>query len=124
MAIPLLSQAWPLARQVEDLLKLQAQTEEAFAAIEKRVDALEGGLSIRLRAVEDRLTRLEADQTQVVSEAKSAATGAATMIAGAVISDAVTRVTRVEERLSRLKQKPSPPDAAPLLRGDGATIND
>ncbi len=123
MAIPLLSQAWSVARRVEDLLKLQANTEKTLAIMDERFASLEVTLSMRLRAVEDRLTRLEADQAQVVSEAKSAATGAATMIAGAVISDAVTRVTRVEERLRRLEQKPLPSAADRLLREDGATGN-
>jgi hypothetical protein len=69
--------------------------------------------------VGDCLTRLEAEQIQVISEAKSAATGAATMIARAVISDAVTRVTRVEEGLRRLQQKP-PSVATRAIGGHGS----
>jgi hypothetical protein len=41
----------------------------------------------------------------------------------AVISDAVTRVTRVEERLRRLEQKPLPSNADRLLPEEGATAN-
>jgi hypothetical protein len=37
-----------------------------------------------------------------LSEAKSAASSAATLVAVNMISDAVTRVTRVEERIGRL----------------------
>jgi hypothetical protein len=81
---------------------------EALAAIDER-----------LRFVEDRLTRIEAEQGQVISEAKSAATGAATMIASAVISDAVTRVTRIEEGIRRIEQRPPSSDAARTVRGDG-----
>ena len=44
------------------------------------------------------MIRLEAEQAQVISEAKSAAT----INAGAVVSDVVTRVTRVEEGMRRL----------------------
>ncbi len=69
----------------------------------------------RLRMVEGRLTRLEAEQGQMIAEARSAATGAATMIAGAVIAEAVTRITRIEEGLRRL-DRPMPP----RLVGDAA----
>ncbi len=52
----------------------------------------------RLDAIEDRITRIEAREGQVITEAKAAAAAAATMVASAVISDIVTRVTRVEMR--------------------------
>jgi hypothetical protein len=69
----------------------------------------------RLRAVEDRLIRLETEQGQIVSEAKSAATWAATMMASAVVSDAVTRVTPIEEGISRLSAR----NGMLALPGDG-----
>jgi len=78
-----------------------------FAGSAARFDALEKAVDERLRAVEDRLARREAEQHQVVSEARSAATSAASMITGGMISDAVTRVTRVEEGLRRLEQSPT-----------------
>ena len=52
--------------------------------------------------IEDRLARLEAEQDQVISEAKGAAGAAATMIAVSIVSDVVTRITRIEERTARL----------------------
>jgi hypothetical protein len=104
MALPSISRLWFVGRRIEEIFKLQGQIEETFADVDERFATLEKAIGDRLRAVEDRLTRLEAEQGQVVSEAKSAATGAATMIASAVISDAVTRVTRVEEGLRRLEQ--------------------
>jgi hypothetical protein len=61
--------------------------------------------------VDDRLIRLEAEQAQVISEAKSAAT----INAGAVVSDVVTRVTRVEEGMRRLSGQ----NGSVALYGDG-----
>ena len=94
MALAALGQLFKFARDTQDLYRLHE-------TVKATIMALDG----RLRAVEDRLTRLEAEQGQIVSEAKSAATGAATMIASAVIADAVTRVTRIEEGLSRLSDR-------------------
>jgi hypothetical protein len=54
----------------------------------------------RLKALEDRLAQLESDQKQLLAEARNAATA----VAGAVISDAVTRITRLEDR----GEKPEP----------------
>jgi hypothetical protein len=76
---------WTIARQFEELLKLQAQTRTALETIESR-----------LRGLEDRMTHLEAGQAQLITEAKAAAGIAATGLAGSVISDVVTRLTRVE----------------------------
>ena len=91
MGFPSLWQLLKFARDTQDLYKLHETMKET-------VSALDG----RLRAVENRMIQMEAEQGQVVSEAKSAATGAAAMIASAVVSDAVTRVTRVEEGVRRL----------------------
>jgi TolA-binding protein len=81
---------WTIARQFEELLKLQAQTRTTLEAIESR-----------LRSLEDRMTHLEAGQAQLtgqaqlITEAKAAAGIAATGLAGSVISEMVTRLTRV-----------------------------
>ncbi len=85
------------ARDTQDLYALQGKLKDSLVALDER-----------LRQVEDRLTRLEAQQGHIVVEAKAAATGAATLIASAVISDAVTRVTRVEEGVRRLSSGPIP----------------
>ena len=106
MALAALGQLFKFARDTQDLYRLHE-------TVKATIMALDG----RLRAVENRLIQLEAEQGQVISEAKSAATGAATMIAGAVIADAVTRVTRIEEGLSRLSVRTGmlavPDDATP-----------
>jgi hypothetical protein len=88
---------WTISRTVEDLLASQRRTREALAAIDERLDA-----------IEDRITRIEAREGQVIIEAKAASAAAATMVASAVISDIVTRVTRVEMRQDDL-QKRLPP---------------
>jgi glutathione S-transferase len=76
---------WSLGRKVEDLLALQRTVRESRDAVDSR-----------LRALEDRMTYLEAHQERLVGEARSAANAASTAVAGAVISDVVTRLTRVE----------------------------
>jgi hypothetical protein len=88
MALPVLSalsQVWKLARKVEDLLDLQTKTRTALEAIDAH-----------LLSVEDRMTHLEAGQGQLITEAMAAAGTAATALAGSIISDVVTRVTRIE----------------------------
>ena len=87
-----------LARKVEDLCGLQTEVRQSLQVIEER-----------LKALEDRLLRLEAGERQIVTEARSAATAASMQIAGAVISDAVTRITRLEGRTDQLEQKSLPP---------------
>jgi hypothetical protein len=89
---------WKLIREVEDLFKVQGHTEAAL-------DAINGWL----RLLEDRMTRLEAARGQLVVEAKAAAGGAASAIAGAVISDIVTRVTRIEMRAEQAQRSLPPP---------------
>ncbi len=116
MALPAFSQLWSFGRRIEELFQLQARTEDTFADIDTRFASLEQVFDARLRSVEDRLTRLEAEQGQVISEAKSAATSAATIIASAVISDAVTRVTRVEEGIRRIEQRAVSSSAPGALR--------
>jgi vacuolar-type H+-ATPase subunit D/Vma8 len=91
VGLPSCWQLLKFARDTQDLHKLHETMKET-------VSALDG----RLRAVENRIIKMKAEQGQVVSDAKSAVTGAAAMIASAAISDAVTRVTRVEEGVRRL----------------------
>ena len=55
------------------------------------------------------MLRLESDQRQLITEARSAATTAATAIAGAIIADAVTRITRLEGRSEQLERRRLPP---------------
>ena len=87
---------WAFGRKVEDLLAVQIKTERALEAVDSR-----------LRTLEDRMTALEANQTHIVVEARSAASAAATTVAGAVLSDVVTRITRIEMRAeSAVKRLP------------------
>ncbi len=88
---------WTIARKVEDVLVLQEKTNQGLAEVHSRLDDLEA-----------RMTRLEAREGQVITEAKAASVAAATMVASAVISDIVTRVTRVEMRQDDV-QKRLPP---------------
>jgi hypothetical protein len=74
----------------------------------------------RLNGLEDRMTKLEAtfeaEKHQLVTEAKAASSAAATMVAGGILSDAVTRITRLEHRAeqieSQTKRLSSPRDTA------------
>lgn len=89
---------WKISRKIEGLFELQTRTTAALEAIETR-----------LRSLEDRMTHLEAGQSQIVVEARGAAASAATALAGSVISDVVTRVTRLEMQLEDLPQRLPPP---------------
>jgi hypothetical protein len=66
----------------------------------------------RLHRLEDRMTHLEAGQGQIITEAKAAAGIAATGLASSVISDVVTRVTRIEMRQDDDMQRRLPPPPA------------
>ena len=94
MPLRLIGDVWKLARRVEDLFELQTKARESFEIV-----------ADRLKALEDRMTKLEAtfeaEKYQLVTEAKAASTAAATMVAGGVLSDAVTRITRSESRTGR-----------------------
>jgi phage shock protein A len=94
MAIGPLGRLWQLARKIEELFTLHGKVEDALLVIDQR-----------LKMLEDRMLRLEGDQTQIVTEARSAATAASTTVAGAVISDAVTRITRLEGRADQVEQQ-------------------
>jgi hypothetical protein len=77
-----------LVRRVDQLFTLQSKVEESLHLIEQR-----------LRAVEDRQIRMEAEGPQIITEARSAAGAAATAMSGAALNDVVTRLTRVEVKL-------------------------
>jgi hypothetical protein len=84
-----------LARRVEELVTLQA-----------KVDATVEAMELRLRAIEDRLLRAENTGPNLITEARSAASAAATAMSGAALNDVVTRLTRVEIRLEGLDTTP------------------
>jgi hypothetical protein len=90
MALGAIRGAWSLARRVEELFEFQTKAREGFQLIDERLKALEG-----------RILRLEAEQGQVITAAGAAA--AAATVAGSVISDAVTRITRLEGRAEQLE---------------------
>jgi hypothetical protein len=92
MALSAIRGAWSLARRVEELFEFQTKAREGFQLIDERLKALEG-----------RILRLEAEQGNVVPAAGAAATAAAATVAGSVISDAVTRITRLEGRAEQLE---------------------
>jgi len=92
---------WSLARKVEDLFNLQTDVRAAPNLIEEQ-----------LRAIENRMTRLETEQTQIITEARSAASAASTVIVAGVISDTVTRITRLEGRADQLEARRLPPPPA------------
>ena len=72
MALSGVRWGWTLARKVEDLLGLHREVREALSLVDQR-----------LRALEDRMTRLEARQEQIFTEARNTAA----VMAGAVISE-------------------------------------
>ncbi len=90
MALGPLGRLWSLARRVEELFGLQAEVREALAIVGERLTAIEG-----------RLTRVEAEEGRVLTEARSAATATSTMIASGVLSDTVSRITRLEGSSAR-----------------------
>ena len=99
MAIGPLGRLGQIARKIEELFTLHAKVEDALLVVDQR-----------LKALEDRMMQLEGRQTQIVTEARSAATAASTAVAGAVLSDAVTRITRLEGRADQVEQRMRLPD--------------
>ncbi len=55
------------------------------------------------------MTHLKASQGQIIAEARAAAGMAATDLAGSVISDVVTRLTRLEMQQGHPPPRLSPP---------------
>lgn len=99
MALPSLGALWRFARKVEDLFALQTANEASLVAVRQQ-----------LRDLEARIARLESEQPRLITEARSASTTAATMVAAAVVSDMVTRLTRLEGRVGQTEQqRPTPP---------------
>jgi hypothetical protein len=94
MAVAPFRGLWSLARKVEDLFELQGKVRESLSIIDER-----------LRALENRLLKLESEQSQIITAAGAAATGAASVIAGGIISDTVTRITRLEGRTEQLETR-------------------
>jgi hypothetical protein len=92
MALGTIRGAGSLARRVEELFEFQTKAREGFQLIDER-----------LKALESRVLRLEAEQGQVVTAAGAAATAVAATVAGSIISDAVTRITRLEGRTEQLE---------------------
>src|SRR5262245_60257672 len=93
MAIGPLGRLWQLARKIEELFTLHGKVEDALLVIDQR-----------LKMLEDRMLRLEGDQIQIVTEPRSPPTVASTTVAGAVISYAATRITRLEGRADQVEQ--------------------
>ena len=91
---------WTLARKVEDLLAFQDKMRASLEAVDAR-----------LRALETKMIKFEAEQDQLITTAKAAANVAASAVASAVISDVVTRVTRVEMKHESLQARLVPPSA-------------
>jgi hypothetical protein len=98
VALSSIGNLWTFARRVEDLFALHKDVKASLQVIEER-----------LRTLEDRMLRLESDQQQIVTEARSASTTAATMIASSIVSDTVTRITRLEGRADQFEQRRLPP---------------
>ena len=98
MALPSLGALWRFARKVDELFALHKTTQDSLEAVAQRLHDLEA-----------RMTRLESEQTRLVTEARSAATAAGTMVAGAVVSDTVTRLTRLEGRVDQVERRHLPP---------------
>ena len=94
MALPSLGALWRFARKFDELFALQKTTQDSLEAVAQRLHDLEA-----------RMMRLESEQARLVTEARSAATAAGTMVAGAVVSDAVTRLTRLEGRVDQLETR-------------------
>jgi chromosome segregation ATPase len=86
---------WRLARAIDNLLKDQHEAKEGLNAARDR-----------LRALEDRMTALEANERQMITEARNAATAAASVMIAGMLSETVTRITRLEERAAAPRSPP------------------
>jgi len=90
MALSDISRLWMLARKLEELFSLHNKVEASLQIVDER-----------LRALEDRMLRLEVEQGRVFTEARNAAI----VMASNVISDAVTRITRLEVSTDQLAKR-------------------
>jgi cytidylate kinase len=93
-----LAHLWAIGRRFDQFDKFEKTMLTALKKMEARLDALE-----------DRMTRMEARQGELVTEARAAAGIAATGLASSVISDVVTRVTRIEMRQDDWQTRLPPP---------------
>jgi len=89
---------WTVAEKIEELTTLQ-----------KRMDRSLREIDDRLRLLENRIIHLEADRSQLVTEARAAAGVAGTNMASIIVSDVVTRITRLEMRHDDLQKRLPPP---------------
>ncbi len=89
--MPSLGELWKLAKAVDDLVSLEKRNSEAFAQIDRRLDA-----------IESRLTRMEADRERMISEAKAAAATAASVAASAHIAALAQALGGLEERVRQM----------------------
>ncbi len=94
LVLRIITDLWKLARKVEDLFELQTKVRGSLDVIASRLDTLEA-----------RMTKLDAEKRELVTEAKTAATAASTMVASSVLSDAVTRITRLEHRAEQIESR-------------------
>ena len=101
---PNVGRLWSLARQSEDLFQLQGQLRDALKSVDER-----------LRAIEDRLVQIEAGTPNLINEARSAASAAATAMSGAALTDLVTRLARVEMQLEGLQPSKAKRRAKPII---------
>jgi len=85
---------WAIGLKVDELLRLQRETDAAFKDIREKIMSLER-----------RMTHQEANATQMVTEANAAAGMAASNIASHMLSDVVTRVTRLEMRQDEVQKR-------------------
>ncbi len=82
---------WKIGRAIEDLFESQKDTNASIKVI-----------GDRLKALEDRMTYLEANQSQVITQPGAAASAASTAIAGGILCETVTRLTRLEVKVEQL----------------------
>jgi hypothetical protein len=68
--------------------------------LQTRTDKSVDAILERLQLLEVRMTQLESDRGQMITEAKAAAGMAAAAIASNIVSDAITRITRLQMRQS------------------------
>lgn len=90
------------------LLTIVRRVDRLFESQDKVKDAI-GLVDQRLRAIEDRLLTLESREDRLITEARSAASAAATAMSSAAPNDLVTRLTRAEMQLEALTKNPLSP---------------
>jgi predicted nucleic acid-binding Zn-ribbon protein len=91
VALPNPADFWKLAKALDRLVSLETRTNEAFAET-----------NLRLTRIEERLTRIEADRDRMVTEAKAAASTAASVAASAHLADLARSMGGLEERVRQI----------------------